>query len=56
MILPLALLMLAAPAAAERAAVNRITAAGISGHLRFLSDDQLEGRKPGQPGDDLAIK
>ena len=56
MILPLALLMLAAPAPAERAAVDRITAAGISGHLRFLSDDQLEGRKPGQPGDELAIK
>jgi Zn-dependent M28 family amino/carboxypeptidase len=56
MILPLALFMLAAPAAAERAAVNRLTAAEISGHLRFLSDDQLEGRKPGQPGDELAIK
>ena len=52
----LALLLLASPAGAERAALSRITAAGLSGHLRFLSDDQLEGRKPGQPGDDLAMK
>jgi hypothetical protein len=55
MLLTLALL-LAAPAPAERAAMSRITANEISGHLRFLSDDQLEGRKPGQPGDELAIK
>ena len=52
----LALLLLAAPSSSERAALGRITAAEISGHLRFLSDDQLEGRKPGQPGDELAIK
>jgi Zn-dependent M28 family amino/carboxypeptidase len=56
MILALALLLLAAPANPERAALGRITAQEISGHLRFLSDDQLEGRKPGQPGDELAIK
>ena len=56
MILSLALLLAATPQASERAAVARITAAEISGHLRFLSDDQLEGRKPGQPGSDLAIK
>ncbi len=55
MILPLALL-LAAGAGPEGAALSRITAPGISGHLRFLSDDQLEGRRPGQPGDELAIK
>src|SRR4051812_44569300 len=57
MILSLAVLLLAvSPQAAERAAVGRITPAEISGHLRFLSDDQLEGRKPGQRGDELAIK
>src|SRR5206468_4944189 len=54
MILAIALLLAASPA--ERAAANRITAAEISAHVRFLSDDQLEGRKPGQPGDELAIK
>ncbi|OLD32268.1 MAG: hypothetical protein AUI19_05550 [Myxococcales bacterium 13_1_40CM_2_68_15] len=54
MILAIALLLAASPA--ERAAATRITGAGISGHLRFLSDDQLEGRKPGQPGDEMAIK
>ena len=41
---------------AERAASSRITANEISAHLRFLSDDQLEGRKPGSAGDELAIK
>jgi Zn-dependent M28 family amino/carboxypeptidase len=56
MILSLALLLAVTPQAAERAALSRVTAAGISGHIRFLSDDQLEGRKPGQPGDELAIK
>ena len=50
----LALLLAFSPA--ERAAMNRITAAEISGHIRFLSDDQLEGRKPGSAGDELAIK
>jgi Zn-dependent M28 family amino/carboxypeptidase len=55
MILTLALLAIAA-ASPERVAENHITAAEISAHIRFLSDDQLEGRKPGQPGDELAIK
>jgi hypothetical protein len=41
---------------AERTASSRITANEISGHLRFLSDDLLEGRKPGTPGDALAIQ
>ena len=50
----LALLLAFSPQ--ERAAMNRITANEISGHIRFLSDDQLEGRKPGSPGDELAIK
>jgi hypothetical protein len=48
----------AAPASqtkAEKAAVARVTAAEISGHLRFLSDDLLEGRKPGTRGSSLAI-
>src|SRR5438477_7185252 len=53
--MPLLALLLAF-SAQERAAMNRITAAEISAHVRFLSDDQLEGRKPGEPGDELAIK
>jgi len=56
MILSFALLLAVLPQAAERAASSRLTAAEISGHIRFLSDDLLEGRKPGQPGDELAIK
>src|SRR3954464_5721371 len=55
MILTLALVA-AAAASPERAAQSHIPAAEISAHIRFLSDDQLEGRKPGQPGDELAIK
>src|SRR5438552_550304 len=50
------LALLLAFSASEKAAAARITAAEISAHVRFLSDDQLEGRKPGQPGDELAIK
>ena len=41
---------------AERTAMSRITPAAISGPLRFLSDDLLEGRKPGSTGADLAVK
>jgi Peptidase family M28/PA domain len=41
---------------AERAAMARITAASLSGPLRFLSDDLMEGRKPGSTGADLAVK
>ena len=40
----------------ERAAMARITPASLSGPLRFLSDDLLEGRKPGSTGADLAVK
>ena len=40
----------------EKTASSRITAPEISGHLRFLSSDALEGRKPGTPGDQLAIE
>src|SRR5262249_24604828 len=56
MILSLALLLSATSHASDRAALAKVTAAEISGHLRFLADDMLEGRKPGQPGSDLAIK
>src|SRR3954468_6380226 len=52
-------LLAAAPArgpASERAAAARITRAEISGHIRFLADDLLEGRKPGTHGADLAVK
>ena len=46
-----------APArAATSPALQKITAAELSGHLRFLADDLLEGRKPGQRGSDLAIR
>ena len=50
----LALLLALSPA--EKAASARVTPAEISAHLRFLSDDLLEGRKPGTPGDELAIR
>src|SRR5207237_10272536 len=40
----------------ERAAAARITPSEISGHIRFLADDLLEGRKPGTHGADLAVK
>jgi Zn-dependent M28 family amino/carboxypeptidase len=41
---------------AEKAAASHVTAAEISGHVRFVSDDLLEGRKPGTRGDELAVK
>ena len=40
----------------ELAVAARITASEISGHLRFLSDDLLEGRGPGSRGSELAMK
>lgn len=40
----------------EKAIASRITAASISGPLRFLSDDLLEGRGPGTRGDEVAIR
>src|SRR5438552_15337574 len=49
------LALLLAFSASEKAAAARITAAEISAHVRFLSDDQLARRKPGQPGDALAL-
>jgi hypothetical protein len=49
-------LLLAASPAVERAAAARITAAELSAHIRFLSDDLLEGRKPGSVGDEIAIR
>lgn len=58
-----ALALLALPAAAapsfspaEQAAAARVRADEISGHLRFLADDLLEGRAPGERGDDLAVR
>jgi hypothetical protein len=45
----------ASPSKAEKAATARVTAAEISGHVRFLADDLLEGRKPGTRGSSLAI-
>jgi Zn-dependent M28 family amino/carboxypeptidase len=42
--------------AAERAAAARIRADDISGHLRFLSHDLLEGRAPGERGDEIAVQ
>ncbi|MHB8418213.1 MAG: M28 family peptidase [Myxococcales bacterium] len=58
MIAALLALSLAAPgfSAAERAALERISAAEISAHVRFLSSDLLTGRFPGTPGDELAIE
>jgi Zn-dependent M28 family amino/carboxypeptidase len=41
---------------AEKGAAALITPAAISGPLRFLSDDLLEGRAPGTRGDDVAIR
>jgi Zn-dependent M28 family amino/carboxypeptidase len=41
--------------AQENAVASRITDHEIAGHLRFLSDDLLEGRKPGTNGDAVAI-
>ncbi len=41
---------------AERAAAGGINEAEISGHLRFLADDLLEGRRPGSHGSDLAVR
>ena len=38
------------------AAASRISASEISAHIRFLADDLLEGRKPGTPGSELAVK
>jgi hypothetical protein len=41
---------------AEKAAAALITPAAVSGPLRYLADDLLEGRAPGTRGDDLAIR
>jgi peptidase M28-like protein len=46
----------AAFSASEQKAAARITPPSISGPIRFLSDDLLEGRKPGSAGADLAVK
>ena len=41
---------------AEQAAAGRVRAEEISGPLRFLAHDLLEGRAPGERGDALAIQ
>ncbi|HVP69564.1 MAG TPA: M28 family peptidase [Anaeromyxobacteraceae bacterium] len=43
-------------APAEATAAARVTAAEISAHIRFLSDDLLEGRFPGTRGSEIAIR
>lgn len=43
------------PSAGENAALESITAEGILDHIRVLSDDSLEGRAPGTPGEDKTI-
>jgi Zn-dependent M28 family amino/carboxypeptidase len=58
-LLTLAILGAALPAAwsaREKAAARRITAAGISAHVRFLADDLLEGRAPASRGSELAMR
>lgn len=46
-----------APEAAHVAAAEKtLTADALSGHIRFLADDLLEGRGPGSKGDELAQK
>jgi hypothetical protein len=41
---------------AEQAAMARVGADEISGHLRFLADDLLEGRAPGSRGGEIAVR
>src|SRR5438876_7793268 len=48
------MLLLALLLAAEP--TSKVTAADISGHIRFLADDLLEGRKPATRGSELAIR
>src|SRR5438034_11330871 len=50
------MILLALVLAAPAPAASRITAAELSAHIRFISDDLTEGRKPGSPGDEIAIK
>jgi hypothetical protein len=42
--------------AAEEQAADAITAAGLRGHIRFLSDDLLEGRAPASAGEKIALR
>jgi Zn-dependent M28 family amino/carboxypeptidase len=44
-----------ASAPAVTAAAQAITADGLLGHIKDLSDDSLEGRAPGTPGEDKAV-
>ena len=40
----------------ERAASSGISEQMLRAHIKFLADDQLEGRAPGSPGGELAAK
>src|SRR6476619_7584624 len=40
----------------ERTAAGLVDAASIAAHVRFLSDDLLEGRGPASRGSELAMK
>lgn len=54
-----ALLPVSIPAgwsARERAVAEVVTADGIAADVRYLSSDALEGRGPGTPGDEQAMK
>jgi Zn-dependent M28 family amino/carboxypeptidase len=46
----------AAVSPAEEKAADAITAAGLRGHIRFLSDDLLEGRAPASAGEKIALR
>jgi hypothetical protein len=45
----------AADTSEVRVALEAITAEGILQHTRVLSDDSMEGRSPGTPGEDKTI-
>ena len=44
------------PTAAEKAAIAKISAASMRGHLSFLASDLLEGRSTPSRGQDLAAE
>jgi Zn-dependent M28 family amino/carboxypeptidase len=46
----------AAFSAREKAAARHVTAASLAAHVRFLSDDLLEGRAPASRGGELALR
>jgi Zn-dependent M28 family amino/carboxypeptidase len=59
LLLPLLAVTTALPAgwsAREKSAARRVDAGAIAAHVRFLSDDLLEGRAPGSRGSELAMR